>query len=188
MEKTTNHDLDRRYVGVTGILNKVNVGDYDSFIDLMRMYDDSSEKSPPKKFAIAAIIIHPSERSKFLAVKRPPDAKSLPDVWGLPAITLGPEERPEIAAQRLAREKLDTDIEFIGCIGFRSVDRGEYELTLMDVVVELTGKEPSVWKALTKNTKYVDQQWTNDLSLLQKAASKGSVCSRILLEVQNFLY
>lgn len=187
MEKTNQH-LERKYIGVTGILDQIDDNAYDSFVEKMRSYNVSLDKSLVKKFAIAAIVINPVDGSKFLVVKRPPNAKSLPDVWGLPAITLGQEEKPEIAVIRLAREKLNTQIDFVGCLGLRTVDRGEYELTLMDIVARLAGREPSVWKTLTDNTKYVDQRWTNDLSLLQEAASKGSVCSRILLESQGFLY
>ena len=37
--------------------------------------------------------------------------------------------------------------------------------------------------ATTRSTRYVAQQWTADLLLLRDAARRGSLCSRILLEV-----
>lgn len=169
--------------GISGILDRLNEDAYFKFVDKLR----AEASNPAKVFAIAAILIDPADERKFLAVKRPHDARTLPDVWGLPVITLQPDELPEVATLRLAQEKLNTQVEFLGCLDFDSANRGEYELTLMDVVAKLVGKEPSVWEAPTNRTKYVQQQWTNDLSLLREAALKGSVCSRILLRSHNFL-
>lgn len=174
-----------KYVGVSGIVKKLDENAGHTFTTMLRAEASRSTKGHAKQFAIAAVVINPTNESKFLAVKRPSNAKSLPDVWGLPAVILKYNEQPETAALRLAWEKLNTYVEFLGCLGFASIDRGEYELTLMDVVVKLAGKEPSVWEACTEQTKYVQQQWTNDLSILKEAASKGSICSRILLASQS---
>lgn len=144
--------------------------------------------NPAKQFAIAAVMLTPENEHTFLAVKRPSNAKTLPNVWGLPAVIIKDNEQLEAAAARLALEKLNTQIEFLGCLGLDSIDRGEYELILMDIVVRLVGQEPSVWEASTQQTKYVQQQWTNDLSILQEAAQKGSICSRILLRSQGLAY
>jgi len=171
-------------IGITGILNKLDNSVCNTFINMLTV--DAIDR--PKQFAIAAVVIDPRDESRFLAVKRPSHAKSLPDVWGLPAIIVKHDEKPEMAVIRLAWEKLNTQVEFLGCLDLASIDRGDYELTLMDVVVRLVGKEPSVWEASTKQTKYVQQQWTDDLSILQEAASKGSICSRILLQSQGITY
>ena len=176
------------YTGISGIVNNLDAGTCTTFINLLKADAFLPSTNPAKQFAIAAVVIDPTDESKFLAVKRPPHANSLPNVWGLPAIIVKNSEQPEIATARLAREKLNTQVEFLGCLGIASMDRGEYELTLMDVVVRLVGKEPSVKEAPTKQTKYVQQQWTNDLSILEEAALKGSVCSRILLESQGITY
>jgi ADP-ribose pyrophosphatase YjhB (NUDIX family) len=177
-------EINPQQAGISGILGKLDESAYFRFVDKLR----AEGSNPAKVFAIAVVLINPRDESKFLAVKRPPDARTLPDVWGLPAITIQDDELLEAATFRLAKEKLNTQVEFLGCLGFASANRGEYELTLMDVVARLVGKEPSVWEAPTERTKYVQQQWTNKLALLTEAALKGSVCSSILLRSYRFLY
>lgn len=177
-----------KHSGISGILNKLDRSVCKTFIEMLSVDALSPAKKPAKQFAIAAVVIDPKDESKFFAVKRPPNAKTLPDVWGLPTVAIKYDEQIEAAIERLAREKLNTQVEFLGCLGLDTMDRGEYELILMDVVVKLVGKEPSVWEAPTKQTKYVQQQWTNNLSIFEKAALKGSVCSRILLRSFNISF
>lgn len=176
-----------RYIDVSTMLKALDSSIGTAFIR-QRTEAAKFTENPARQFAIAAVVLAPGNEHTFLAVKRPANARSLPNVWGLPAIIVKYNEQPEAAAARLALEKLNTRIEFLGCLGLDSIDRGEYELVLMDIVVRLTGKEPSVWEAPTEQTKYVQQQWTNDLSLLQEAALKGSICSRILLHSQGVTY
>lgn len=136
----------------------------------------------PTKFAIAAVIMHPEHADQVLAVKRPSEDDSLPDVWGLPAVNVTKGELPEDALRRIGAEKLATRIEPVSYVGIKRAERAAYELILMDIVAKLTGDEPSVRNATTTGTKYVDQQWTNDYSIFIDAARKGSLCSRVFLE------
>src|SRR5690348_11548097 len=101
----------QRQKGVAGILNRLDNSVCLTFIDMMR----TTAFDPARRFVIALILINPTDESKFLAVKRPPNAESLPNVWGLPAITLRYGEQPETAVLRLAKEKLNTQIKFLGC-------------------------------------------------------------------------
>lgn len=142
----------------------------------------------PIKFAIAIFLVNPNKDKEFLIVKRPADDDRLPNVWGLPAVTVKDSELPEGVVRRIGREKLNTDVEPTEFLGIKRADRGDYDLILMDVKARLTGKEPSVQKAQTINTKYVDQKWTNDMSLLIEAASKGALCSQIVLDVNSISY
>ena len=176
--------MDQAIRGITGITNKLDNTVYPLFVNNMK------RESPDltQQFAIALLLVHPIDQTKFLAVKRPSNAKSLPDVWGLPAVTLNYSEPPEIAMSRVAKEKLNTEVELLGCLGLDSINRGNYYLTLMDIVVKLKGKEPSVIEAQTKHTKYIGQQWTDEPSILKEAASKGSLCSRILLKSLGIAY
>lgn len=180
----TPKEINYKQVGISGIKGKLNESAYFRFVSELR----AEASNPAKTFAIAVVLINPQDDSQFLAVKRPPDARTLPDVWGLPAITVQSDELPEVATFRLAKEKLNTQVEFLGCLDFDSANRGKYELVLMDVVARLVGKEPSVWEAPTKHTKYIQQQWTDELSILQESALKGSVCSRILLRTHHIPY
>jgi len=140
------------------------------------------------KLSIAVVLINPNDASEILAVKRPADDDSLPNVWGLPAITPRDRELPEDAVKRLGVEKLTTEIQARSYIGIKRADRHTYELILMDIQAELKGAEPSVNDATTTGTKYVDQQWTSDYSIFKEAAAKGSLCSRILLESKGLMW
>lgn len=142
----------------------------------------------PVKCSVAAVVRHPEHPRQFLAVRRPPDDDRLPDVWGLPAVSLHPGELPEAALRRIGEEKLGTRIEPTRFIGIKSADRGEYELILMDIEARLAGASPSVARATTSATRYVDQQWTEDASLLLDAARRGSLCSQVLLDEAGIQY
>lgn len=138
--------------------------------------------------AVAAVVRRSSSRSEFLAVKRPPDDDSLPNVWGLPAVSLQNGELPEHAVRRIGREKLNTEIEPVRFVGIKSTLRTNYELILMDIEALVSGAEPSVHTALTLRTRYVDQQWTSDLHLLIDAARQGSICCQVFLEKSGVDY
>jgi 8-oxo-dGTP diphosphatase len=133
------------------------------------------------QFAVAAVVIHPTNTEEVLAVKRPLSADSLSNVWGFPAIVVEDGELPEAAIKRLGIEKLATDIETLSCLGIKYTERSTYHLILMDIPVRLLGREPSVRDSRPTGIKYVDQKWTSDYSIFKEAASKGSLCSQIFL-------
>jgi hypothetical protein len=58
----------------------------------------------------------------------------------------------------------------------------------MDIKAKVIEGEPSVTNAQTENTKYIDQQWTSNLDVLKEAASKGSLCSQIILDTNKVSY
>lgn len=134
------------------------------------------------KCSVAAVVRSPAHPGAFLAVRRPPDDDRLPDVWGLPAVTLTDGELPEDAVRRLGREKLGTELEARSFVGIRAADRGDYLLILMDIEAEVTGPAPDVHAARTPATAYVDQRWSESVEILREAAERGSVCARILVE------
>lgn len=140
------------------------------------------------KFSIAVVILNPENPSEFLAVKRPPNDDSLPNVWGLPAVTVKNGELPEEAVKKLGIEKLATEIEAVSFVGVDSAERDTYNLILMDIQAELKGIQPSVAKASTSGTKYTDQQWTSNYDILKEAAEKGSLCSRIFLKSKGLTW
>lgn len=131
--------------------------------------------------SVAAVVRR--EDGSFLAVRRPPDDRELPDVWGLPAVTLGAGELPEQGLRRIGTEKLGAQIQPTRFLGIKSADRGDHELILMDIEAQLVGETvPDVARATTSGTRYVEQLWTCDTELLRPAAAQGSLCSQILLE------
>jgi len=142
----------------------------------------------PVKCSVAAVVRNPGNPREFLAVRRPPDDDRLPDVWGLPAVSLLPGELPEEGLRRVGREKLGTRIERARFVGIKTADRGEYRRILMDIEARLVGPPPSVERATTSATRYVEQRWTEELSLLRDAARRGSLCSQLLLEAEGEEY
>lgn len=142
----------------------------------------------PIKISVAVFLINPQDTNEFFIVKRPPDDDRLPNVWGLPAVTITNDELPEDAVRRLGKEKLNTKIEPTGFVGIKHADRGDHDFILMDIKAKLSGNEPEVTKAKTENTKYVDQKWTSDLNQLKEAARKGSLCSQIVLDKNSISY
>lgn len=142
----------------------------------------TSPSDSSTRCAVAAVVRHPEAPDTFLAVKRPPDDEELPDLWGLPAVTLQPGELPEEGLRRIGTSKLAAPIEPTRFVGVTSADRGGYQLVLMDIEARLTDGRPAVTDADPEGTKYVSQRWTSDVTLLQESARNGSLCSQVLLE------
>ena len=150
--------------------------------------ESSDALDRPVKCSVAAVVRRQGSPGAFLAVRRPPDDEHLPNVWGLPAVTLRDGELPEAALRRLGEEKLGARLEPTRFIGIKAADRGSHLLILMDLEATVVAGEPSVEAARTGGTAYVDQRWTSDPRLLRDAAARGSVCSRILLEAEGIPY
>jgi len=160
----------------------------DAFFASHRLIGMSLNQTKPTKFTIAVVLINPENSSEILAVKRPADDDSLPNVWGLPAVIVKEGELPEDAVKRLGFEKLATEIEPMSYVGIKRAERDTHELILMDIQAKLKGKQPSVKDGITTGTKYVDQRWTRDYSIFTEAANNGSLCSRILLESKGLTW
>src|SRR5690606_40432601 len=103
----------------------------------------------PVKCSVAAVVRSPAHPGAFLAVRRPPDDDRLPNVWGLPAVTLARGELPEDGLRRVGREKLGVELEPLRMIGIAAADRGSYQLILMDIEANLQAGAPDVNRAVT---------------------------------------
>lgn len=139
----------------------------------------------PIRCSVAAVV---TDGSAILAVQRPPDDDRLPNVWGLPAVTLRPGELPESGLRRVGSEKLSVPLVPVELLGVGSIDRGDYQLILMDISARVLEGTPDVHSATTSATRYVDQRWTTDLTIFVDAAARGSLCSRILLQHHRIPY
>ena len=111
----------------------------------------------------------------LLLVRRPDDDESLPGVWGLPAVSLGPGESEEDAVRRAGREKLGVEV--------RPVEPVGRELGMTDWRVEIVTGRPSVPQH-GPNTQYAELRW-GGLAELVPAAREGSLCSRALLRARG---
>lgn len=153
----------------------------------MKHWVGKGRELKPIRTSVAAVVRRDGD-DVFLAVRRPPDDDRLPDVWGLPAVTLHEGELPEAGLRRVGREKLGVELEPIRFLGIQSADRGEYELILMDIEARVASGDPDVRASTSAGTRYVDQKWTDRLEILADAAARGSLCSQILLDCCGFPY
>src|SRR5690606_9353858 len=127
----------------------------------------------PVKCSVAAVVRSATRPGRFLAVRRPPDDDLLPDVWGLPAVSLGPGELPEQALTRLGRQARGGTLSATRFVGIRAADRSAYLLMRVDIEAEVVEGEPDVNAAAPSGTAYVEQRWTEDPRLLVEAARSG---------------
>ncbi|HLI46941.1 MAG TPA: NUDIX domain-containing protein [Geobacterales bacterium] len=127
------------------------------------------------KYTVSALI--KNDKKEFLIVKRNPDEKEHPNMWGLPALSFKPPEMPEHALERLGIEKLNCKIQAIAFIGAMFQRRPGYDIFLMLYEAKIIEGEPNV----EAKGKYAEQKWTSDPSLLLPIAKKGSACAQIYL-------
>jgi len=133
-----------------------------------------------------ALVIYNEDKSKYLLIRRPLDDENLPGYWGFPATSKkNPNEKWEETVKRAAKTKLGIEVEIVKLVGEGTMDRGDYMLILRDYEVKITKGKPSVPQNVKGVTQYIDLKYTNDTSELEKAAKKGSVCSRVFLKSRN---
>lgn len=105
------------------------------------------------KYGIAIILRSGHRPGEYLIVRRPSDDADLAGSWGLPAITLKPDESPEDGARRVCKEKPGCSAEPIRFLGAMHQERNSYNLLLMDVEMILLGAtQPDVTQAQTTGT------------------------------------
>ena len=128
-----------------------------------------------------------TKNSKFSVARRADDAATLPGVWGLPSGNLLPDETIEAAIQRIGRDKFGVEVEPVRYVGEDSIDRGTYHLHLREYEVKIvsgTAHVPQPAREL-HYTQYSALQMTDDPHILDEAATKGSLCSRVYLREQG---
>ncbi|TSC80763.1 MAG: hypothetical protein G01um101429_72 [Parcubacteria group bacterium Gr01-1014_29] len=146
----------------------------------------------PLKFAVA-VVIRSIDRKMLFVVQRPPDDDEFPDMWGLPSASAKRGELPEEVVRRIGREKLNVELTPNWFLGVKYAERTNYKLILMDMCADIAEGALNVRIANVRNravpgTKYVDWRWVEGLDILKEAASRGSICSQILLEYEGVDY
>lgn len=139
------------------------------------------ELSKPVNYAIFYIIKHAIEKGKFVIVQRPRDDENLPDLWGIPAGSVMPNESFEDSVIRQAKNKLGVDVKIVEFIGRGNIDRGEYILHGEEYLVEIIEGDLSVNRPEVQGTKYQDWKW-GTAEDIKETAQKGSLCCNIYLE------
>lgn len=118
-----------------------------------------------------------------LGVRRPDEpGEELPNIWGLPAITLLEGESPEDGIRRLGALKLDVELTPLHVLAEGEQERAEYVLH-MTVYEATPGGEPTLPRREPGPdvTMYDDADWL-PIESFNKAADKGSLCCRLFLD------
>jgi len=135
------------------------------------------------RYAIS-YVIYKKERSALLVVKRPSTDPDLPNVWGLPAGSVGEKETFEEAVLRSGREKLGVELKIRYFIGRGNIERDDYILHMEEYEAEIVHGRPRVPQPVEVVTQYTQLKW-GTADNLKAAARKGSLCCRLYLESIN---
>jgi O-6-methylguanine DNA methyltransferase len=130
--------------------------------------------------AVSLAITDRQRPGSVLLVQRPVDDADLPDVWGLPAASLGPSEGWEDAALRAGRDKLGVELLLGGVLREGSRQRPGYRLHMRLVAASIRAGTPSVPQPDPSVTQYQAWRW-GEAAELQPAAERGSLCSELFL-------
>lgn len=132
------------------------------------------------KRSVSLAIPHPAGWDQVLLVQRPSDDEDLPDVWGLPAASLGPGEAWEDAVRRAARDKLGVTVDVAGVMQEGEKQRAGYALHMRLYAATIVRGEPAVPQPTPGVTQYQAWRWGTAADL-QPAADAGSLCSQLYL-------
>ena len=133
------------------------------------------------KRSVALAIHDPARPGAVLLVQRPHDDEDLPDVWGLPAATLAPDETWEDAARRAGRDKLGVALRPGLVLQTGSLQRAAYTLEMRLLEAQIAADSPAVPQPVAGVTQYQAWRWGAPAQL-QEAADRGSLCSRLYLD------
>lgn len=141
-------------------------------------------EAKPVKRSVALVLRDPERTGRVLAVLRPPDDEDLPDVWGLPAASLREEESWEDAVRRAGRSKLGVEVRVEALLNEGERERDAHTLRMRLFEGRITDGEPRLGRPGPGETRYVEWGWKPPAAL-GPAARRGSLCSRLFLEVED---
>lgn len=140
------------------------------------------------KYTVAVVLKKSQDSDDFLVVRRPADDKDLADTWGLPAVTLLPNELPEDGARRACQEKLGCNAKPVRFLGLMFQKRNSYDIFLMDIEMVLEeGEIADTAKSHTTHTAYAGYKWSSNPEDMIEAAKGGSCCASIFLTDRGLL-
>ena len=142
------------------------------------------DHQPLKIKKSAALLIE--ESGRVLLVKRPLEDAELPGVWGLPACSLGAEERWSQAARRCARVKLGVRLKAVELAGGGQQERSNYALHMRLFSARLmSGETPNVPQPGAGMTQYSACRWASKseaLDIFKKGEGQGSLCCALAVK------
>lgn len=135
--------------------------------------------APPVRASVS-LAIRRGPSDEVLIVQRPADDDDLPNAWGLPAASLGPDESWEDAVRRAASGKLGIEVGVGRMLREGETARQGYTLRMRLYEARVLAGEPHVPQPDADVTQYQAWQWGAAADLLP-AAEQGSLCSRLYL-------
>ena len=146
----------------------------------------SSRADPPVKHSVALVIRDAAGPQRILLVQRPEDDDDLPGVWGLPATSLLDGETWRDAAARAGCEKLGVGLDIQDVVNSGSRERPGYTLSMRLVEARSDDGVPDTAAAPGRpgSTRYQDWRW-GERDEVRPAAERGSLCSRLLLGIDD---
>jgi len=132
-----------------------------------------------------------NEKGDILLVQRPPGDEDLPNLWGLPAGSMKPNEGWEDATRRAGKEKLGIQLNLEGVINEGKLNRGSYVLHMKLFRASIDQNEtPKVPQPHPEVTQYKDWKWVTPVETIEHlkvTAPKGSLCCTLYLVYKEIL-
>jgi ADP-ribose pyrophosphatase YjhB (NUDIX family) len=129
--------------------------------------------------AFAYVILRPgSAPVELLVVRRSPNDRYFPGMWGLPAGTLRKREPYEQAIRRTARHRLGIEVEVLGERAAGSSDRGTHVVEMRLYEARIIAGSPQAPDPDPAGHGYTEVRWDRP-DILQSARERGSLCCRL---------
>lgn len=129
--------------------------------------------------AFAYVILRgPPTSPEALVVRRSPNDRYFPGLWGLPAGTLRKREGYEEAIRRTAKHRLGVEVEVLGERAAGSSDRGTHVVEMRLFEARIVAGSPHLREADAAGHGYTEARWTTP-DALQPAREQGSLCCRL---------
>src|SRR5262249_6534810 len=119
--------------------------------------------------------------AEFLVVKRSPNDRYFPGLWGLPAGTLRKRESYEDAIRRTAKHRLGSEVEGLGERAAGTSDRGTHALEMRLYEARIVAGGPRIGEVDPEGHGYTEVRWAGP-GVLRPARERGSLCCRLVAE------
>jgi ADP-ribose pyrophosphatase YjhB (NUDIX family) len=123
----------------------------------------------------------PGTLSELLVVRRSPNDRYFPNMWGIPAGTLRNGEGCEEAIQRTAKHRLGIEVEVLGERAAGSSDRGTHVVEMRLFEARIVTGDPHIRDPNLEGHGYTEVQWGKP-DILQATRERGSLCCRLVEE------
>ncbi len=130
--------------------------------------------------AFAYVILRdPGAPAEILVVRRSPQDRYFPGLWGLPAGTLRRREGYEGAIRRTALHRLGVEVEVLGERAAGSSDRGTHVVQMRLFEARIVAGTPHARDPGPAGHGYTEVRWGSPEDL-RPARERGSLCCRLV--------